>query len=377
MVNSDRITKLDGLRGILSLVVALNHSFLVVAIPTFANVWKQNYLEFHDLQSKLQQLLMILGNGGAAVTLFFILSGLVLGQSLSRVEFSLKGLSAFIAKRLIRLYPVYIFVILLIAIYMRLGFVYQVFPQASLWYIWWMNFEMNLREFLYNLFFVHTYLGGVTWTLRVIVIASFIIPAFYYFTRKTSWFIDLLISCVLVYTSFTVLNIPDFRDLRYLYMFFFGLMLPKFKHFFSRIPGWYVLVTMPITLLILLVIRYATDEYLGGVLEAIVSWKLIGLISYSDRTKIFNFLDHWSLQFFGKISYSLYLIHFSILYIVARFMFQILPNLPFTDNYLFTHTILFVISLTIATGVSVIVHRYIETPSLTFSNKVSRKILES
>ena len=62
----NRITKLDGLRGLLSLIVALNHSFLVVAIPAFANVWHQNYLDFYSFQSKVQQLFMILGNGGVA-----------------------------------------------------------------------------------------------------------------------------------------------------------------------------------------------------------------------------------------------------------------------------------------------------------------------
>ena len=34
MKTSDRITKLDGLRGVLSIIVALNHSFLIVAIPS-------------------------------------------------------------------------------------------------------------------------------------------------------------------------------------------------------------------------------------------------------------------------------------------------------------------------------------------------------
>jgi len=45
-----------------SLIVCLNHSFLVVTIPTFANVWAQNPLIFHDLQAKLQQLFMLIGN---------------------------------------------------------------------------------------------------------------------------------------------------------------------------------------------------------------------------------------------------------------------------------------------------------------------------
>lgn len=377
MKTSDRITKLDGLRGLLSLIVALNHSFLVVAIPAFANVWGQNFLEFHDLQSKVQQIFMILGNGGVAVTLFFILSGLVLGQSLGRVETTVRGLAAFYAKRLIRLYPVYLFVILLTALYMRLGFTHETFPFASTWYSWWLNFEMTLKEFFYNIFFVHTYLGGVTWTLRVILIASLVFPLFYHLTRKTSPALDLAITSLLIYSSFTIFIFPDFRDLRYLYMFFLGLILPKFAKFFSGLPGWLISVSLPLLVILLLVIRYATDEYLGGVVESFISWLIIGTIVYSEKTKLFDFLNKKILLFFGKISYSLYLIHFTVLYILARLMFQYLPNLPYTGQYLAIHLWLFFFSLTLATVVSVWVHRLIEIHSLTLASSVSRRILDS
>src|SRR5258706_3487300 len=69
--HTPRFTKLDGLRGLLSIIVALNHSFLVIAIPAYANVWGQNIWQYHDFQSKLQQIFMLLGNGGVAVTFFF------------------------------------------------------------------------------------------------------------------------------------------------------------------------------------------------------------------------------------------------------------------------------------------------------------------
>ena len=369
-----RFTKLDGLRGLLSLIVALNHSFLVVAVPAFADVWGQNYFEFHDFQSKVQQIFMIFGNGGVAVTLFFILSGLVLGQSLGRVEMTSNGLTAFYAKRLLRLYPVYLFVILLTAFYMRLGYVHEVFPHASTWYSWWLNFEMTMQELLYNVFFIHTYLGGVTWTLRVIVIASFIFPLFYSLTRKTSQVLDLIITSLLIYASFTIFILPDFRDLRYLYMFFLGLILPKFTKFFSDLPGWLISLSLPFLVILLFIIRFATDEYVGGVVESLISWLIIGTIVYSEKSKFFNFLNRKTFLFFGKISYSLYLIHFTVLFVLGRLMFQYLPNLPYTEQYLLIHLALLFSSLSIATLISFWVHRFIEIPSLTLANSASRKI---
>ncbi|KKT48572.1 MAG: putative transferase transmembrane protein [Candidatus Collierbacteria bacterium GW2011_GWC2_44_18] len=379
MQNTDngRITKLDGLRGLLSLVVALNHSFLVVAIPAYANVWGQNYLVFQNLQAKIQQLIMLIGNGGAAVTMFFLLSGLVLGQSMSRVEFSFKGLLSFYTKRILRLYPVYIFIILITAIYMRVGFRYQMFPFASDWYLWWMNFQMTIKELIYNFFFIHVYLGGVTWTLRVILIASFIFPVFYQISKKPGRLTSLILSLFLIIASFTIFDINGFRDLRYLYMFYLGLILPKFKSLFVAIPSWIIYSLVPFSLILLLAIRYTTDEYFGGLVESIISWFIIGIIVYNGKTKIFDFLNQKTFLFFGKISYSLYLVHFTVLYILARLMFSWLPNLPYSGSYLPIHMALFVLSLFIATLVSLFVHHYIEIPSLQMGNAINRKLQKS
>jgi len=372
--NPNRFTRLDGLRGILSLIVAINHSFMVVVIPTLASVWQQNPLVFHDLQSKIQQLFMFIGNGGAAVTLFFLLSGFVLRESLTRTKMNITGIIGFLIKRIIRLYPVYIFIVLLTALYMKTGFVYQTFPHSSSWFVWWMNFEMTLKEFFLNIFFIHTYIGGVTWTLRVVLIVSFIFPLLYLINKKSTWWMDTLIGIILVYLSFTLLNIPGFRDLRYLYMFYFGLMIPKFKNMFSSTPRLIVSLTLPFAVIILLGFRYLTNEYNGGVVESVISFFIIGFAAYGNKISILNFLDGKTLQFFGKISYSLYLIHFSVLYILSRIMFQNLSSLPYANQYFLIHTTLFILSVLLATAVSYTVYKYIELPSKTLANQVGKKI---
>lgn len=375
MINqNNRITKLDGLRGLLALIVCLNHSYMVVTIPAFASVWQQNPLVFHDLQAKLQQLLMLIGNGGAAVTLFFLLSGLVLGPSLAKINMNVRGILSFFAKRIVRLYPVYVFILVLTALYMRYGYSYETYPFSSSWYNWWMQFEMTLKEFVLNFFFIHAYVGGVTWTLRVILITSFIFPIFFLLNKKTSWWLDILVSAFLVYASFTILNIEGFRDLRYLYMFYLGLMIPKFKDFFSKIPNWTAAAVLPFAVLLMFGIRYLTNEYHGGVVEAIVSFFIIGIAAYGDKVKVLDVLDGKVLKFFGKISYSLYLIHFSVLYVLSRYMFQNFSNLPFQDHYFLIHTVLFTISTVIATGISLLVYKFIELPSQTLSSKIGKLI---
>lgn len=377
MSRSLRLTKLDGLRGILSIIVALNHSFLILAIPGFANIWGQNILIWHDWQSKLQQTFMLLGNGGFAVTAFFVLSGLVMGISLTRVRMDPMGIVGFYLKRFTRLYPAYFFLIVFSALYLRLGFVYRVYPAASSWFQWWMNFDMTVAEFFRNAFFISISLGGITWTLRVIVIASLLLPFFYYLTRKTLWYLDLIVALVLIYLSFNLLNFSDFRDLRYLYMFFAGLMIPKFKSLFQTIPSWLFYLTLPLCLFVMMDLRYLTDEYLGGVGETLIAWYLVGLMTYGTTIKFFDVLDSKFLLYLGKVSYSLYLIHFSVLYLVAKLMFDLLPGFPYTENYLVVHLILFGVTLTLATGLSVLVNKYLEEPSIHLANSISRKFHRS
>lgn len=365
----ERFTKLDGIRGLLSIVVALNHSFLVVAIPEFANVWNQNVFRFTDWQSKIQQIFMLLGNGGAAVTLFFIMSGFVLGLSLSKMRFNYVAIMNFYIKRLLRLYPVYLLIVILTALYMWTIFTYKVFPLASTWYQWWMQFEMTLKEFIYNLLFIHAYIGGVTWTLRVILIVSLLFPIFYLINKKTSWWMDILITLLLAYFSFNILNIPNFRDLRYLYMFYAGISLLKFSYFFSKIPGWLIYIFLPVGLYLLMDYRYLTNEYTGGLVEALVSWFLVGILAYNHKLNLFNFLESKVLMFYGKISYSLYLTHFSVLYVLARLMYENI-NLPYDQYYLLTHLVLFIVSLSLSTIISNLIYSYIEKPSLLLSKKL-------
>lgn len=366
MENKNRITKLDGIRGILSVIVALNHSFLVLAIPSFANVWGQNYFQFFDLQSKIQQLFMIIGNGGTAVSMFFVLSGFVITLSMDKFVFTVKNYLLFLIKRVFRLYPVYLFIVTCITAAVWLGFDYRTFSPASTWYHWWMNFRLDLVEYIKNALFIHINLGGVTWTLRVIVLATPILPIFYLIVKKLNNLQTVLFWFALIYLSFNQLNFDGFRDFRYLHMFFLGLILPKFTSIFSQIKPIVFNLLLPILLVTMFVIRYQTDEYFGGIVESLISFIILGIILYQPRVKTFDFLDNNFFVYLGRISYSLYLVHFSVLYAIARALLQFAPNLPYQSSYLFFHSLLFFVSTLVSIPVSHILNKYVEIPPVNF-----------
>ncbi len=368
----NRYSKLDGLRGLLSVMVALNHSFLVLAIPWYANIWNQNLLEFHDVQSKLNQFLSLIGNGGFAVTIFFVLSGLVMGKSLEKNGLSAVSSVVFILRRFIRLITPYIAMVTVVGIAMKFGLKYAYYPQASLWYSWWMNFEMTIKEYILNIVLYHIYIGGVTWTLRVIAFVSVVFPFLFYISKKANMFANLLFLIFLVYASFAFLSLPNIRDPRFIFMFYAGLILPQWESWFKKVPrGIITNISMLLGLAFAIYIRYQVGEYVGGVIESIYAVFLIGLLAYNDKFTLFDILNKPSFQFLGKISYSLYLLHFTVLYAVSKMLFELFPNYDYANNYLFIQTSLFAVSTLIAIPVSYLMYLWVEKPSLELTSKIT------
>ncbi len=365
-----RYTRLDGLRGLLSIIVAFNHSFMVLAIPWFADIWNQNIFAYHDLQSKLQQLFMLVGNGGLAVSVFFVLSGFVLAESAKKWEFTFSEALTFYIRRLLRLYPVYLFLILFSALYMWSGFQYRTFPIASTWFHWWMNFEMTLKELSYNLTFVHMYIGGVTWTLRVILSASLVIPFMMYLSKKLSIPANILVYILLALATFKLLDYHKFNDFRYLYMFYLGILIPRFQSSFESISGRTIALLTPPLTLTALYFRYLHEIHLAGIVESFIAFLFLGILAYNYKQNIFNFLESQVFQFLGKISYSLYLVHWTVLYILSRALLENISPAFISNNYFLTHLSLFVVTTPMAIAFSMAIYKYIETPAQIISRKI-------
>src|SRR3984957_20468328 len=82
-----RLTCLDGLRGVLAFYVMLSHTLPFAPLPGW--------------------LTWLFSHGGAAVDVFFILSGLVIVQSLTSFAYQAKP---FLIARVARIYPVFLVV---------------------------------------------------------------------------------------------------------------------------------------------------------------------------------------------------------------------------------------------------------------------------
>ena len=132
-----RLECLDGLRGALAVYVVLGHMAPFAMLPRWFETAS--------------------GHGGAAVDIFFILSGLVIAQSLDRLRGDRRR---FLVARLLRIYPVFlpVFVVALLVQPLPCGFDQMpwVGPDSAARYICSSHWDMRWQiEIAAHLFMVH------------------------------------------------------------------------------------------------------------------------------------------------------------------------------------------------------------------------------
>ncbi|MFA6005546.1 MAG: acyltransferase [Patescibacteria group bacterium] len=344
---------LDGLRGYAALMVAVGHSFITI-----------------KNSSLVDEFIYTLVNGGVAVSIFFLLSGFVLGESLARdttASFFLKSIKFYI-KRLFRIYPVFLLQILLLSLFL-IKWPYQHFPAASAWSEYWFNFPITFKEVLSNLIFRSTSLGGVTWTLKAEIIGSFFLPLFYIISSRTHKYVDLCIIALLILLS-PIFHVS--REVSFLYVFYAGLTLPKWKGQFEniRLKGiWLALATFGLFATAITISSLSIDVDFPFV-RHIPLVLFLGLLVYKPAAYVSDVLLSKAFQFLGRISYSFYLFHFLVLYITIRLLFNVVDN-NFLQHYFFHFELLIALgTIALAAGVSYFSYRFVEQPFIALGRKV-------
>jgi peptidoglycan/LPS O-acetylase OafA/YrhL len=64
------INRLESLRGLAALMVAIGHSFIVLSVDGIPNIWSAKLAELSSIQEYLTKFLLVIFNGAAAVTIF-------------------------------------------------------------------------------------------------------------------------------------------------------------------------------------------------------------------------------------------------------------------------------------------------------------------
>lgn len=351
-----RETALDGLRGAAALVVVAYHVLDYVVLPRWL------------LSAWLMSPLGVLVNGPGAVHLFFVLSGFVLALS-SSTDSSLGAIRRFYVRRLFRIQPAFMFAVLF-AWVTSLGF--PIVGGLTRWMAASQAGQPCFHipiELLPRAMLLPSMAYGqlpVGWSLHVELMMSGVFPIFYQLGRRIHPLIPLAVGI-----GTLSLADPRLRVFNFAFDFALGLFLfmerDAIGRRLARLPraaqvAWVfagvVLLQLPFVL--------TRAERGVAVLEQGHPTSTIVLMSLGSAMLItgalyFPFFRRplelpWA-RYFGRISYSLYLLHMPVLlFIVCRFTGQ---RLPWPAGI-----VVFAIVLALSVGLSDLAWKWIEEPAI-------------
>jgi len=314
--DSNYIPILNLLRAIACLAVLLMHMHYLAGLSEFPYTGK------------------LFSMGQQGVNIFFVISGFVIPYSMWNAGYQIKDFFRYILKRSIRIDPPYLLVILICLI-------------AG---IFTTKFAFDFQKVLLHLFYLIPFSGfqwyqSVFWTLGVefqfYLLIGLLLPAL----QKGNTYLLVLALVSLSWTAYYAPT-PDpksFYILRSLHFFCIGVLLLLNRK--QKLSNWLFHIAL-FAIIIFLIFKIT-------LVTGIACYATALLIKYS---KFENPISN----FFSKISYSLYIIHF----LSAEFVIYLLSGVSIAPYLLFT--------ILIITGIlsGYLLYIIIEKPSLKWSKKI-------
>lgn len=352
--------RLEALRGLAAIVVAVFHSLIVVEGSPSAQNWIPEWI--------------FVFNGRAAVTLFFVLSGFVLGLSLIRRSEPLRSAyPGFAFRRIMRIYPALFVSTILVLLLLSLGperplttpsvFVNTYFPT-----------DVTYRDVIANLLLLKHDLNSVTWTLKMEMLGSLLLPILWAVSCKFPAAPLLLLPFCLLATWFY----PDSISIAVIPAFILGF----FTTHVSPIWGWplpsnartYSIAIIGTLLLLLskpLIVHYSLPFSYSYFPEAVGGALLIGSIAYGAQSSVWRVLEKPVLRWVGKVSYSYYLLHPLALMVLSVALLEFMLVASNYERPILCSVLLWLGSSAIAFPLAYAIYRLVEKPAIRISKLLS------
>ncbi|MDI1232699.1 MAG: acyltransferase [bacterium] len=281
--------------------------------------------------------------GKYGVEMFFVISGFVIPLSFDNGEYRIRDYFTFLYKRLIRLHPAYIATILLTLIITYLSFKQKQLPFPE-------TFESVFNSLFY---FENLGLNVVFWTLRIEAEYYLFIGLFFILLKKhRTLALFIVIPLLLLASQYSTFD--SIELLRHLVFFLIGTIgYLIYSKQGDRFHNYFYLIG----LIIFSFIYTSIPGILDSVPAAIAGlFTIIFILKYKGKSYIL-------FDFFGKISYSLYLVHYPIAKQLIRLMMRFLPAS--------IAWVLFLVPFIIILPIAWLFYKYIEHPSEQISKKIN------
>jgi peptidoglycan/LPS O-acetylase OafA/YrhL len=356
------------MRGLAALSVVASHYINAYDLPsqnaTTLQVW--TYSPLH-----------IVWDGFAAVSLFYVLSGLVLSLKYFRESsspmLSRFHLTQYLTSRVFRIFPPYLFVFLLsYALRRWAGFFNGItVPPASTWLFSTWKASIPLAQLVREGLLIQ---GGdyslvpQGWTLPIELVISFLVPVgILLASHRTGWLI-----------FFSLLLIGPLGSSYYIFHFAAGILVAKYyEEIRTRIGKRTLLKILLLVFGILFyTFRFTLPVYFSRDLPPAVPWLATGigsallLVVVITSQKAGAFLSLPWLKFIGKISYSIYLLHFLVLITLTPRALKLLAAPAESLLVAWWFGLAFTVLVTI--GFAALTHRYVELPSIALGKSIPK-----
>jgi peptidoglycan/LPS O-acetylase OafA/YrhL len=290
------IVELQSIRGIAAATVMLGHAVSMLFVVPLG----------------LPTVLFAVANSHAAVVTFFVLSGFVLTRSLATKP---QGVGKFYIRRIFRIYPALIVAAFAACASLWLIGVFPPTHAVPTFWQWNKPSDATAFHILTSGLGVGNAILPPLWSIFIELVGSIVIPLLFLLWRFKP-ILNFAVGAALCLISFTIGRSTHLAVGVYLVDFWIGALVAlEGAAFFNGAMHRYL---APLALVVLVGFRYiAPWDYeapFPAFVEAVASAALIGCIAYRPARK--GFLVSTPMRTLGNMSYSLYLLHFSVIRVV-------------------------------------------------------------
>lgn len=365
---SKRYEELDSLRGIAAFIVLIHHSLMV--LPILGDYGGESFaiklLKYTPLH--------LFWAGHEAVLLFFLLSGFVL--SLPFYNSKSFSYASYIVKRICRLYIPFA-VAITIAIFANYYFSQGLLMGVSEWFNkqWTspITLDLILKHYLVLGEFDMNAFDPPIWSLVHEMRISIIFPLIMLIVLKIDWKLITLAGLVTSFVSLKLSqssNVPMidyFITAHYASVFMVGALLAKHRMFFIQ-----KFKSLPLNLkrligivtLFMLAIEYLPGMHNKFINEWVtVAGAVIVMISAMSTDSIKTILNLKPMAFLGKISFSMYLYHMIIIFVLMHVFYGKIHI-----------SVIWLLAFVLTMIISTVAYYIVELPSMNLGRKLSKKI---
>lgn len=369
-------TGLASLRGLAACVVVFYHALLVFRVGGYDEPHRMP-LDLADPDLAVLHGLLGLFNGANAVILFFVLSGTVLTLSLERAEpLSGRVLTSYYVRRAFRILPLLAFVALVAAAAHSLIGDHGELAAGTSWMAAYYSHSPNIFEVAANVIGWSNSLNSPTWTIRVEILASLFFPLLFVWRCN-----PLVIGLTTIGLAlFAFAKLPEIKLNVYLIAFYLGALVPlvgdRLKGVVARVPAFVLLAVIAGAIGLAagvdrLYKPWVHQEAVRVLLIAPCAAILVGLV-YAGFGR--SFLARRVFVFLGDISYSIYLIHFGIIFALAYLFAPLLPRTLSPWEALTANVLLGVLALLVTIPVAAFTYNALERPAQEIGRRLSKRL---